>query len=34
MHDYFRVNLKVVWRTVKEDLPPLLKTIENVLNSI
>ena len=34
IHDYFGVNLEVVWRTVKEDLPPLLKTIKNVLNSI
>ena len=34
IHDYFGVNLEVVWRTVKEDLPPLLKTIRNVLNSI
>ncbi len=34
IHDYFGVNLEVVWRTVKEDLPPLLKTIKNVLNGI
>jgi uncharacterized protein with HEPN domain len=27
IHDYFGVNLEVVWRTVKEDLPLLLKTI-------
>ena len=30
IHDYFGVNLEVVWRTVKEDLPPLLKAIRNV----
>lgn len=23
-HEYFGVNMKVVWRTVREDLPPLI----------
>jgi uncharacterized protein with HEPN domain len=23
IHDYFGINLEVVWKTVKEDLPPL-----------
>jgi uncharacterized protein with HEPN domain len=23
-HEYFGVNIKVVWRTVKEDLPPMI----------
>jgi uncharacterized protein with HEPN domain len=24
IHDYVSVNLEVVWKTVREDLPPLL----------
>jgi len=31
IHDYFGVNLKVVWKTVIEDLPPLVTEIEKVL---
>jgi uncharacterized protein with HEPN domain len=34
IHDYFGVNLEVVWRTVKEDLPPLLKAIRNVTSPV
>ncbi|HDQ04316.1 MAG TPA: DUF86 domain-containing protein [Deltaproteobacteria bacterium] len=34
IHDYFGVNLEVVWRTVKEDLPPLLKAVRNVPSTI
>jgi len=30
-HDYFGVNLAVVWKTVKEDLPNLLPLIQNVV---
>lgn len=31
IHDYFGVNLKVVWRTVKEDLPVLVKQLGAIL---
>lgn len=31
IHAYFRVNLDVVWRTVTEDLPPLVDDIETIL---
>lgn len=31
IHDYVSVNLEVVWKTVQEDLPPLLPQIERIL---
>jgi uncharacterized protein with HEPN domain len=31
-HEYFGVNMKVVWRTVREDLPPLIQVLRKVLN--
>ena len=31
IHGYFDVNLDVVWETVNEDLPPLIKHIDRVL---
>jgi uncharacterized protein with HEPN domain len=31
IHDYFGVDAAVVWRTVKEDLPPLCEAIRRVL---
>jgi len=31
IHEYFGVNLKVLWRTIKEDLPPLKPLVEEVL---
>ncbi|HUN72441.1 MAG TPA: DUF86 domain-containing protein [Steroidobacteraceae bacterium] len=33
VHDYFDVAWDVVWDTVKQDLPPLLKQIESLLKS-
>lgn len=30
-HDYFGINLEKVWKTAKEDLPPLKKQIEAIL---
>jgi uncharacterized protein with HEPN domain len=32
IHEYFGVNLSVVWRTVREDLPPLAKQLQIILN--
>ncbi len=32
IHDYFDVDVKVVWGTVKQDLPALKKKIERILN--
>ena len=30
-HEYFGVNMKVVWRTVQEDLPPLILALRKAL---
>jgi uncharacterized protein with HEPN domain len=32
IHDYVSVNLEVVWRTVTEDLPPLVPMIQRILD--
>jgi uncharacterized protein with HEPN domain len=34
VHDYLNVNLEVVWKTVTEDLPPLLPMIQRVLEQM
>jgi uncharacterized protein with HEPN domain len=31
IHDYFGVDLRVVWRTVQEDLPPLRAQMAQIL---
>ena len=30
IHDYVSVNWEIVWRTVKEDLPPLIPALEAI----
>jgi uncharacterized protein with HEPN domain len=32
IHAYFAVDLKVVWTTVKNELPPLKQQIDDLLN--
>jgi len=32
IHEYFGVNLPVVWRTVQEDLPKLINQLKKVLD--
>ena len=32
-HEYFGVNSKVVWRTLKEDLPPMIPALRKMLES-
>jgi len=34
IHDYFGVNMKVVWKTVKEDLPTLQSQIESIIEEL
>ncbi|MEW6194826.1 MAG: DUF86 domain-containing protein [Bacteroidota bacterium] len=34
IHDYFGVSLKVVWKTAKEDLPVLSKTLHEAIQII
>lgn len=31
VHAYFDINLEILWRTVQQDLPPLLAALEKVL---
>jgi uncharacterized protein with HEPN domain len=31
MHEYFGVNMKVVWRTVQEDLPVIIQILRKML---
>lgn len=31
MHDYFGVNLEVVWRTVQDDLPGLRASLQRII---
>jgi uncharacterized protein with HEPN domain len=33
IHGYFDINLDVVWKTVTEDLPPLITQLEKILSS-
>jgi uncharacterized protein with HEPN domain len=34
IHDYFEVDYGVVWRTIKDDLPPLRKQIVTLLETL
>jgi uncharacterized protein with HEPN domain len=34
IHEYFDVDLDIVWTAVSEDLPPLLAVLESVLAQI
>jgi len=31
IHDYFGVNLKLIWKTVQEDLPPLVPELSQAI---
>ena len=31
IHEYHGVNLRIIWQTVKEDLPPLLPRLKRIL---
>ena len=33
-HDYCRVNFRIVWKTVREDLPPLIDELERHLRQV
>lgn len=30
IHAYFDINLEILWRTVQDDLPPLITMLESV----
>ncbi len=31
VHGYYKINLDIVWKTLQEDLPPLIETLEDIL---
>ncbi len=33
-HEYFGVDLKVVWKTMKKDLPPLIEEIKRIIKNL
>ncbi len=32
IHGYFDINLDVVWRTIQDDLPPLIEKIDPLIS--
>jgi uncharacterized protein with HEPN domain len=34
IHEYFGVNLQVLWKTVKEDIPPLKRSVKQLLQKM
>ena len=32
IHGYYDINLDIVWKTVKEDIPPLVTKLEQIIN--
>jgi uncharacterized protein with HEPN domain len=34
IHAYFDINMEILWRTVQDDLPPLITVLEGVLGDI
>jgi uncharacterized protein with HEPN domain len=32
VHAYFDINLKILWKTLQEDLPPLIEQLQQLLN--
>ena len=33
-HDYFKINIEIIWNTVKTDIPILKEQIEKILNDL
>ncbi len=33
VHEYFGISDKIIWDTVQNDLPPLIKLLTNMLES-
>ncbi len=34
IHEYFQVNLSIVWETIKTDLPPLRQQLQELLEQL
>ena len=32
VHDYFKVKVDIVWRTIQADLPPLVAPLQRILS--
>jgi uncharacterized protein with HEPN domain len=32
VHDYFKVKVDIVWRTIQADLPPLVAPLQRILH--
>jgi uncharacterized protein with HEPN domain len=33
VHEYWRIDLRIIWDTVERDLPPLVRDIESLLDT-
>jgi len=33
VHEYFRIDEEILWTTAKEDIPSLIKLLEDILNN-
>ena len=31
IHEYFRMDVEIIWQTIQNDLPPLIPSLENML---
>ncbi|MDY7011494.1 MAG: HepT-like ribonuclease domain-containing protein [Planctomycetota bacterium] len=31
VHGYYKIDLDIVWKTLQEDLPPLIASLEKIL---
>jgi len=34
IHEYFGVDVEILWKTVKDDVPPLKRPVQNILESL
>ncbi|MGB9717670.1 MAG: DUF86 domain-containing protein [Thermoproteota archaeon] len=34
IHEYFGIDIEILWKTATEDIPPLKKPIQNILESL
>jgi len=34
IHEYFGIDVEILWKTVREDIPPLKQSIQNILESL
>jgi uncharacterized protein with HEPN domain len=34
VHAYFGIDFEVIWQTVQQDLPPLIQSLERVLQEL